>query len=244
MFTCPVTITVQRPARTRPRTALAAMITGAGRAGRRAPPRRARRRARAPAARIGGGHQERLAGLGGDEQRTGREEQAVAEVGHPRRPDEPAEPGAEARREDGLDESAHKSGAYVAGAARCSAFPAVGLRRAGGPRRRGRRRGRAAASAVVLRLEPQDQGLEVLDPASQPPVLHGQSRGGVQLAGHMTHQRLGHGEPFERSGVRRPATRPSPRVPPRARRVNGLRRVAAGRAAAAGRPGRSTTSGS
>ena len=153
MLTCPVAITAHRPASTSPRTALATIITS----------RRSSRSASAPAKRpdeqprrLEGHHrrgdEDRAPGLRGDEQRTGCDQHAVAEVGHPRRPDEPAEAGAQTRREDGLDKSAHKRVSLRqtgcrSSTARASSRASSGRRR-GPPRRAGRCRPGAAGPSV------------------------------------------------------------------------------------------------
>lgn len=55
------------------------------------------------------GDHERVAGLRGDQQRAGGQGQAVAQVAHPGRGEQPAESDAEARRGDDLQQTAHKS---------------------------------------------------------------------------------------------------------------------------------------
>ena len=52
--------------------------------------------------------------------------------------------------------------------------------------------------AVVVGLEPEDQCLEVPDPATEPAVLDCQDRGGPYVVVHMTHQRLRHRVPFQK----------------------------------------------
>ena len=54
------------------------------------------------------GDQQGILGLRGDQQRPGRQSDAVTEIADPRRADEPPERRAHARRQHGLDESTHE----------------------------------------------------------------------------------------------------------------------------------------
>ena len=95
------------------------------------------------------GDQERGVGLGGDQQRAGRERQAVADVGDPRRGQQPSEVPAQAGRSDGFDDPIHKT------CTRTSPAPFPSPRR-GRPRqscrgRERRRTPRASATAAPTR---------------------------------------------------------------------------------------------
>ncbi len=100
-------------------------------------------------------HQEGVVGLRGDQQRTGRDRDAVAEVRDPRRGEQPPEARAQALGDDGFDEAAHKEGTLDARAAASRGLPARGIfgMRAWNVRNRARKRrlvdeGRAHAALV------------------------------------------------------------------------------------------------
>ena len=70
------------------------------------------------------GHRDQacVVGLRGDEQRPCRHGDPVADVGRPRRDEQPPETPAETCRQDGLDEAAHKRETLRRGSAGCSRF--------------------------------------------------------------------------------------------------------------------------
>jgi hypothetical protein len=107
--TVPVIIVTTRPARARTRMPSAAMTM-------RRRSSRSRKHAcvepedhrRCPSHQRGKRNEERIVGQRGDEQWAGRDRDAVAEVGRPRGRQQPAEPGAQTRRDELRDELAHK----------------------------------------------------------------------------------------------------------------------------------------